>query len=88
MAGVKVIVAIFEALTPSSVELVVIVGPDIVSPMISYWLPGINCSSDESINMNPFSRSESILTNISIRNVDVSSGVPGLIMSLKRMLTS
>lgn len=52
-----------------------------VPPIISYCEADINYSSVESINKKPLSRSEFRLTNISIRKVEVSSALSGLIIS-------
>ena len=75
------IVAMFYAKVAAVVALVVIEASVMIPPTISYNDAGTNYSSEESINKNPFSRSESRSTKISIRKVEVSSAYSGLIIS-------
>ena len=57
-------------------------------PTIKYSCAVVTCSLDESMIKNPFSRSESILTMISMRNGEIISASTGLVKFLKSMLTS
>jgi hypothetical protein len=67
---------------------VTIVAFVMLPPTIMYSGAVVTCSLDESMIKNPFSRSESILTMISMRNGEILSASTGLVKFLKSMLTS
>lgn len=81
------IVAMLSKKLEATVELVVIDASVMTPPSTVYSEAGMICSLDESIIRNPFSRSESILTMISIRNVEVSAAMSGLMTFLNVTLT-
>jgi hypothetical protein len=85
---VNVIVAILSRKLEAIVELVVIDAFVMIPPSTVYSEAGMIYSLDESIIRNPFSRSESILTIISIRNVEVSAAMSGLMTFLNVTFTN